>query len=137
MSYANAAALQLAVYERLRADAALGALVGDAVYDALPVGALPATYVSLGPEEVRDRSDREGGGAEHRFSVSVLSEEASFARAKAVAAAVEAALGAGGLVLGTGRLVGLWFERARAVRTGTGGQWRRIDLRFRARVENS
>ena len=36
MSYAAAAALQTAIYDRLIADIALSALVGGAIYDALP-----------------------------------------------------------------------------------------------------
>ena len=41
MSYALSSALQSAVYQALLDDAALTALVGTAVYDALPVGAMP------------------------------------------------------------------------------------------------
>jgi hypothetical protein len=46
------------------------------------------------------------------------------------------ALEGAALTLDRGRLVGLWFERASARRTGTGGAIRQIDLRFRARVED-
>ena len=38
MSYAAAAAVQAAIFGRLRADAALGALVGEAIFDAVPPG---------------------------------------------------------------------------------------------------
>lgn len=137
MSYAMAGALQAAVYQLLAADTALAALVGDAIYDGLPAGAVPETYVSLGPEAVRDRSDREGAGAQHRFTVSVLSEAQGFASAKAVAAAVCDALEGAVPALHRGRVVGIWFERARARRTGSAGQIRRIDLNFRARVEDA
>ena len=54
MSYAASVALQGAVYQRLRADAVLSELVGDAIYDAMPVDAPSGVFVSLGPEEVRD-----------------------------------------------------------------------------------
>jgi len=137
MSYGVAAALQAAVYQQLLADADVSALVGAAVYDALPAGVLPATYVSLGPETVRDRSDKSGAGALHVFTVSVVTETAGFGAAKAVAAAITDALTGAGLSLSRGRLVGLWFDRATARRTGSGGSIRRIDLRFRARVEDS
>lgn len=137
MSYGVAAALQSAVYQRLLADAEVNALVGAAVYDALPAGDLPETYVSIGPEEVRDRSDKDGAGALHRFAVSVVTERAGFGGAKTVAAAVSDALVNADLSLGRGRLVGLWFERAVARRAGKAGRVRRIDLRFRARVEDS
>lgn len=137
MSYGVSAALQEAIYQRLRSDAALGALIGAGVYDALPEGPVPETYVSLGPEDVRDRSDADGAGALHRFTVSVISEARGFAAAKSVAGAVGDALLNGELALGRGRLVGLWFERASARRSGRAGQVRRIDLRFRARVEDN
>ena len=137
MSYAMAAPLQEAVYQHLAGDAGLNALIGGAIYDALPAGPVPETYVSLGPEEVRDRSDASGAGALHRFTVSVVSEAEGFAAAKTIAAAIGDALLNGTLVLSRGRVVGLWFERASARRTGRAGQVRRIDLRFRARVEDN
>jgi len=137
MSYAMAAPLQAAVYQLLSGDAALAALVGGAIYDGLPAGALPETYVSLGAETVRDRSDREGAGALHRFTVSVISEAQGFAAAKQAAAAVGAALVDATPALRRGRVVGIWFERAQARRTGSAGQIRRIDLKFRARVEDA
>lgn len=137
MSYGVAAALQKAVYSQLAADPALAALIGTAVFDTAPSGPVPDTYVSLGPEDVRDRSDNSGQAAEHRFIVSVVSEAQGFAGAKAVAGAVTDALEAALPALDRGRVIGLWFERASARRTGTAGRARRIDLRFRARVEDS
>ena len=56
--------------------------------------------------------------------------------AKTLAGAVCDALEGAALSLDRGHLVGLWFERASARRTGTGGAIRQIDLRFRARVED-
>jgi hypothetical protein len=137
MSYGMAAALQTAVYQHLLADTGVSALVGAAIYDALPAGTLPQMYVTLGPEDVRDRSDKTGAGALHRFTVSVVTETAGFGAAKTVAAAIGDALLDVDLPLSRGRLVGLWFERAAARRTGTAGAIRRIDLRFRARVEDN
>ena len=137
MSYGMAAALQSAVYQHLLTNSGVSALVGAAIYDALPSGELPQTYVSLGPENVRDRSDSSGDGALHRFTVSVVTEIAGFGAAKAVAAAIGDALSDADLSLSRGRLVGLWFERAAAKRTGKAGRIRRIDLRFRARVEDN
>lgn len=133
MSYAVAAALQAAVFDRLTADVPLTALVGDAIYDAPPPGLLPPLYVMLGAEEVRDASDNSGSGAEHRFTVSVLTENAGFATAKAAAAAISDALVDAPLTLARGHLVGLYFYKARAARVGTGAM-RRITLTFRARV---
>ena len=85
MSYASSSALQAAIYQRLMADSAVDALVGSAIYDAVPPGPLPPTYISLGPEDVRDRSDLTGSGAEHDFTVSVVTEAAGFQGAKAIA----------------------------------------------------
>lgn len=47
MSYGVAAALQAAIYQRLMADGALDALIGSAIYDAVPPGAPVGTYVSI------------------------------------------------------------------------------------------
>jgi hypothetical protein len=132
MSYGSAAALQTAVYGRLTADPALA---GISVVDALPVGGGGGTFVLIGPEEVIDQSDKTGGGAEHRFSVAVISDATGFAAAKAVAVAVCDGLDAAPLTLTRGRLVSLRFLRARAQRLDEGGA-RRIDLSFRARVED-
>jgi hypothetical protein len=136
MSYAVAAALQEAVFQRLSADSGLAALVGDAIFDALPAGLVPQTYVTLGPEEVRDRSDATAGGAWHRFTVSVVTENVGFLTAKEVAGAVSDALVGADLALARGRLSNLDFLRARA-RRESGGQLRRIDLTFRARVDDT
>ncbi|GAB4283448.1 MAG: DUF3168 domain-containing protein [Roseovarius sp.] len=133
MSYGMAAALQEAVYQRLAGDAALAALVGDAIFDAPPPGPVPHIYVALGPEEVRARADGSGQGAWHRFTVSVIATRAGFQAAKEVAGAVSDALIDAPLALSRGQLVGLQFERAQARREGRGDR-RRIDLRFRARV---
>ncbi|MBI1217475.1 MAG: DUF3168 domain-containing protein [Rhodobacteraceae bacterium] len=134
MSYAVAEALQAALYGRLLGDEALGALIGGAVYDAVPPGAGTGTFVLIGPEEVRDASDKTGDGAEHRFTVSVVTDAMGFERAKATAVAVSDALVGADLVLNRGRLVSLGFLRATAKRVSNGAG-RRIDLVFRARVE--
>ncbi|KDB03411.1 gene transfer agent protein [Defluviimonas sp. 20V17] len=134
MSYATSAALQSAVFAQLSGDAALSALVGGGVYDAVPAGDKPATFVVLGPEQVRDRSDSTGQGAEHRLTISVHSTAAGFQEAKKAAAAVAAALVDAPLVLSVGQLVGIGFLTAKAERTENGAA-RRIDLVFRARVE--
>ena len=134
MSYAVAAALQGAVYQRLQGDAGLSALVGNRVYDALPKGRLPDLYVALGPERAADASDKTGRGAWHEFVVSVISDDAGFQTAKEVSAAVCDALIDAALELERGRLVALNFKRAVAQREKAGR--RRVDLTFRARVED-
>lgn len=134
MSYQSAAALQQAIFAHLAADSALSLLLGGAIHDAPPPGNPPGTYVVLGPEEARDRSDVTGPGAEHALTISVLSDAAGFLTAKTAAARVSVLMADAPLTLSAGRLVGLWFERATARRLD-GGRIQRIDLRFRARVE--
>lgn len=136
MSYGVSAALQSAVYQELISSAALSALVGTAIYDNPPSGTLPGTYVSLGPEDVRDRSDGLGHGALHMFSVSVVTDAAGFQSAKAVAAEISDSLVDADLTLTRGQLIYLNFDRAVARRVGD-GETRRIDLRFHARVEDN
>lgn len=135
MSYGVSQALQAAVYQTLSSDSAVAALVGAAIYDQIPAGAVPPLYVSLGPETVLDRSDRDTSGAEHRFVVSVVSDAAGFATAKAAAVAVSDALQNANMSLSRGQLIFLNFDRAVAKRD-TSANLRRIDLRFRARVED-
>lgn len=136
MTYAVAAALQKAVFERLASDATMTTLVGSAVYDAIPHGTVRGTYVALGPEDVRDASDDTGYGAWHEIVVSVVTDEAGFSTAKAVATAISDALVDAPLTLDRGTLVALNFFRARARRVQD-ADIRRIDLRFRARVQDS
>ncbi|MGR3813163.1 MAG: DUF3168 domain-containing protein [Cognatishimia activa] len=135
MSYGVAVALQSAIYQALVADVGVSGLVGSAVYDEVPGGVIPATYVTLGPEVAVDQSDKTGTGAEHRVTVSVVTDVAGFATAKAVAVAVSDALHNAELVLTRGTLVALRFDRAVASREEA-ANLRRIDLRFVARVED-
>lgn len=135
MSYANAMALQAAVYQALVSDETLNEMVSGAIYDSMPDGAVPDLYVSLGSETVLDRSDSTGSGALHRFDISVVAVTSGFAMAKQVAARISTALQTG-LSLSQGVLVYLNFERAAARRSGPSGALRQIDLRFRARVDD-
>ncbi len=136
MTYALAASLQQAVFARLTGDPALVALVGAAIFDAAPPGPVPPLYVALGPEDVRERSDKTSRAALHRFSVSIVSEAGGFHAAKEVAGAVEAALTASPLALSRGHVVALDFERAEA-RREQNGKRRRVDMRFRAMVDDT
>lgn len=137
MSYVAGVALQAAVYQHLQADVQLTDLVGDAIYDAMPVEPPSGVYVSLGPDDARDAGDMTARGSRHDFIVSVLSgtdESTGFGAVKQAAAAVSAALESGDLVLSDGHLAGLWFLRARALRVKNGAA-RRVDLTFRARID--
>lgn len=132
MSYGVAAALQAAIYARLTAASELS---GIAVLDAVPSGGGTGTFILIGPEQVLDKSDHSGGGAEHRLVISVISDAAGFQDAKTAAVAVSDAIVDAPLTLSRGRLVGLHFQRASAKRLDEGAT-RRIDLTFRARVED-
>lgn len=137
MSYGAGVALQAAVYQQLRTNEALADLVGDAIFDAMPVTAPSGIYVSLGPEEVRDASDSTARGSRHDFVISVMAGSdsgAGFGAVKAAAVAVADALETGGLVLSRGQLAGLWFLRATARRVKSGAA-RQVDLTFRARID--
>lgn len=136
MSYGAACDLQGAVWQALRDDAALGALVGDAIFDAMPVDPPSGPYLALGAEDVSDAGDMTARGARHDFVVSVVEggEAGGFAMVKAAAAAAVAALDGAAPALPGARMVGVWFQRARARRAEQGGA-RRVDLTFRARVD--
>lgn len=137
MSYLAACDVQAQIWQVLREDAALGALVGDAIFDAMPVQAPSGPYVALGAEDVVDAGDVTARGARHDFVVSVVEggEAGGFGAVKAAAQAAVAALDGAAPDLGPGaRLVGIWFQRARARRAEQGGA-RRVDLTFRARVD--
>lgn len=138
MSYLAACDMQAMIWQALREDAALAALVGDAIYDAMPVAPPSGPYVALGPEDVTDAGDISAPGARHDFIVSVIEggEAGGFGAVKAAAEAAVAALDGAMPVpaLPGARLVGIWFRRAVARRAEQGGA-RRVDLTFRARVD--
>lgn len=131
MSYAGAVALQAALYEHLSGQPALA---GVPIHDAVPHGGGRGTWILIGPEEVRDASDGSGRGARHDFTVSVMSDAAGFLAAKRVALGLSDALVTAPPALARGRLVRLDFLKAVARRLGSGDA-RRIDLTFRARIE--
>ena len=134
MSYAMTAALQEAVFAALTGDAQVSAWSGGAIYDALPPGSVPTLYVSLGPERARNRSDKTGAGALHEFPITIVSDEAGFQGAKALASAISDALLAAELTLTRGRVVSLNFLRARARRVS---EKREIEIWFRAFVDDA
>lgn len=129
MSYGFALALQAALFAKL------SSVLSVPVFDALPAGELPVTYVLIGAEDVRDASDASGRGAEHRLRLSIITSLPGFAEAKAVAVAISGAFEGGLPALSVGRLVGLGFLRAEARRLDTKGL-RQIDLIYRARTSD-
>ena len=136
MSYAVSHALQTAVYGALSGDASLTALVGAAIYDAVPPGTVPELYVSIGPEEVSAKQDSAGNITTHLLILSVIGSGAGFASLKAAAGAVSDALSGAPLSLSRGHLISLEFQKARA-RKISENQERQIELWFRAIVEDS
>ncbi len=136
MSYGASSALQTAVYDALINDTAVAAQVGTAVFDAVPSGTPPALFILLGDEEVRDRSDATAAGSLHDFTLSVVGDVAGFRAVKQAAGAVSDALLNAELTLQRGQMVSMVFLRARARRVGTGNA-RRVDLRFRAQIEDT
>ena len=135
MSYGSSAALQEAVFSALVNDTIVVGLTSGAIFDAEPTGVLPPIYISLGPEQVRAKADKSGGGALHEFVVSVVSEAPGFATAKSVAVAIGDRLVDASMPLSRGELISLRFQKAKAVRIEKGAK-RRIDLTFRARVSD-
>lgn len=136
MSYARARALQEAVFAALSGDAGVTAAVGGRVYDAPlhadgPEAGL-GPYVTLGDERVEAWGARGLAGSLHDIEVGVHGSDDGFAAVKDAAGAVAAALEAP-LALSAGRVVTAGFVGARARRVKDGG--RRIDLRFRFRIE--
>ncbi|MCA0202828.1 MAG: DUF3168 domain-containing protein [Proteobacteria bacterium] len=134
MSYQATAALQAALYALLTADMPLAALLPGGIFDAPPPGTPQGTYGVIGEEEAIDRSDVTGAGAEHRVLVQVVSDAAGFATAKAAAARIAEILPGAQPALAPGRVVAIWFHQAQA-RRAEGNTVRRIDLRFRVRIE--
>ncbi len=130
MSYAAAAALQSAIFQRL---STFPALASVAIYDAVPPNAT-GTFVLIGPEEARDQSDKSGAGADHQLVISVITDATGFLPIKTIAADISDALIGVPLTLTRGVLVQLLFLRASARRISE-GETRRIDLTFRARVQ--
>jgi hypothetical protein len=130
MSYGVAAALQAAIYQRLVAE-----MPGVSIFDAPPTGGATGTFVLIGPEDAVDASDKTGNGAEHWLMISVITDAAGFLAAKTVAVAVSDALIGAALSPERGRLVSLRFQRAVARRLNE-GEARRIDMTFRARVQD-
>src|SRR5690606_34481403 len=100
MSYGAAAALQTAVFQCL---STAPVLAGVAVHDALPPSP-PGLFVLIGPEEVRDASDKSATGASHRFTVSVISDAEGFLAAKTVSVAISDLLSGPMPALSRGRL---------------------------------
>jgi hypothetical protein len=126
-------ALQKAVFAALVADAGVGALVGDRIYDAPPREPV-FPYVTIGDTRVSDWSTGTETGAEHRVALVAWSRERGKRECYTVIEAIEAALHDAALTLEDHALVNLRFEFADVVRERDGITWR-ATMRFRAVTE--
>lgn len=124
-------ALSLALQEAIHGQ--LSAALPDEVpvFDAVPTGGLPETYVLLGEGEARP-ARRVPGVQEHFAQVVIVTQQRGFATAKAIAAMVSDAL-AVPPILSEGRALSMRLVRERA-RRGKGQARRRVELTFRARI---
>jgi hypothetical protein len=109
-------------------------LVGGNIFDALPSGEIALTYILIGEEKILDRSDVTGASTRHDVTVSVVSSSAGFSDAKIIAAEICNALVDGSVILSAGNLRQIQFRSAKS-RRDTGGAERRIDLIFRALID--
>lgn len=126
-------ALQKAVYATLLADAGVGAVIGDRVYDAAPRDtAFP--YVTLGDIATSDWSTGSEAGAEHRVTLHAWSRGRGKAECAAILGAIEAALHDAALTLDGHTLVNLRFLAAEMRRERDGITWHGT-ARFRAVTE--
>ena len=126
-------ALQAAVLSRLRADAALSALVAGRIYDEPP--ASPSyPYLAIGRAESRPWGGVDGEGAEHALTLTCVSRFGGAEEAKAVIAAARAALHGADFALTDHRLVNLRASFADVFRAS---DWRSTYgvLRLRAVTE--
>ena len=99
-------ALQAAVLDHLRADSALDAILSERIYDEPPASPL-YPYVTLGRSETRPWGGIDGEGVEHALTLTCVSRFGGAEEAKAVVAALRAALHGAALTLTDHRLVNL------------------------------
>ncbi len=128
-----ALALQKAVYAALIADAGVGALIGDRIYDVAPRDVV-FPYVTIGRMTVTDWSTGSEDGAEHRLTLDVWSRQHGKSECAAIAEAIRAVLHDAALTLDGHALVNLRFESADVARDPDGITFHGL-LRFRAVTE--
>jgi hypothetical protein len=126
-------ALQKAVVAALVADTAVGALIGERIYDAPPRDAT-FPYVTVGQVNTTDWSTGTEAGAEHQLTLHVWSRERGKKQCYAIAEAVEAALHDAALTLEDHALVNIRFEFAETRRDPDGITFHSA-IRFRAATE--
>lgn len=128
-----ALALQAVVFAALIADAGVGALVGDRIYDDPP---RHPTYpfVSFGEARVSDWSTGTEAGAEHRLALNVWSRHRGKAECWSILEAIQAAIDDAALSPDGHDLINLQFETAEVRRDRDRITWNGT-ARFRAVTE--
>lgn len=129
-----ALSLRAAVYEKLRSDPAVAALLGaDRIFDEVPE-AMRAPFVVLGAVDSRAYGGDPAEGEEHRLNLDVWSRAPGMAEALGAAGAVASCLDGARVQVVGHHLVNLAWLGTDARRTGD-GRHRLASLRFRAVTE--
>jgi hypothetical protein len=134
MSYLYGQELQVAVYQALINHTELSTVSGGHIYDALPAGIAPETYVLIGEDKTTDRSDMTAKAARIDITLTVVSSSDGFSQAKLIAAEICNALEETPLVLSAGKVAEFQFRSAKT-RRDTANLKRRIDLIFRTLID--
>jgi hypothetical protein len=125
--------LQRAVFAALVADAGVGAVIGDRIFDAAPRN-VTFPYATFGDARVGDWSTGTEDGAEHRLVLHVWSRERGKAECFAALEAIRTALHDAPLDLDGHVLVNLRFEAAEVGPDRDGITWHGV-ARLRAVTE--
>lgn len=126
-------ALQKAAVAALVADAAVGALIGDRIYDAAPRDA-QFPYLTIGETRLADWSTGTEAGSEHRLTLDVWSRQRGKRQCYEIMEAVAAVLDDTGLALDDHALINLRFDFADVGRDPDGITYHGA-MRFRAVTE--
>lgn len=127
------AALKAALRARLLADTDVAGLVGTAIYDAPPRGALPP-YLAFGEALARENGTVERDGSVIEADLVAITSERGTETALNIASAITAALGGAGPAMEGHRLVALEVSRTLA-RHDPATSLTRATLRLRAFTE--
>lgn len=126
-------ALQQAIYAELSTDSALGALVGDRIYDEVPGGtAFP--YLTLGESRMEAWTTGTEDGATHRIRLSAYSRAGGRSEVKRILGLVHGLLDDADLMLAGHELISMNFNELSTAREPNGITWRGV-VGFRAVTE--
>lgn len=132
------AALQKAIYDQLRVDAGVTALVAGRIFDAVPKGALPDfPYISFGTYQANEDGAGCIDGTEAYIDLHVWSRAVGSLEAKRIASAVRAALHEADMSLAPDhRLIEIMFDGNRVLSDPDGLTTHGV-LTFRALTETA